>query len=223
MSGNLDNLSHHRFRDRVEAGRLLARKLVQYSNCGNLLVLGMPRGGVPVGVQIARALGCPFDVFIVRKLGVPGQEELAMGAIASGGIRVLNHEVIKSYGLSDSVINAATATETRELERRELAYRAGRPVPDLRGRWVILVDDGVATGSTMSAALEAIRQSGARCIIAATPVIALSTLREMRAKADEFIALVTPAGFIAVGDWYDDFSQTTDEEVRWWLEEINGK
>ncbi len=207
-----------RFRNRVEAGQQLARRLAQYANRPDVLVLALPRGGVPVGYQVAQALKAPLDVFIVRKLGVPGHEELAMGAIASGGVRVLNGDVVEGLRIPDDVIDAAAARELRELERRERAYRDDRPTPDVQGRTVILVDDGIATGSTMKAAIEALRQLEASRIVVAAPTAALSTVREMRRDVDDLVAVMTPADFSGVGQWYEDFSQTTDAEVRDLLE-----
>ena len=207
-----------RFRNRIEAGQQLAKRLAKYANCPDVLVLALPRGGVPVGYEVAQALNAPLDVFVVRKLGVPGHEELAMGAIASGGVRVLNGEVVESLGIPDDVIDGAAARELRELERRERAYRDDRPAPDVQGHTVILVDDGIATGSTMKAAIEALRQLEAGRIVVAVPTAALSTVREMRRDVDEFVAVMTPADFSGVGQWYEDFSQTTDDEVRDLLE-----
>lgn len=202
-----------RFRNRREAGRLLAGRLHSLAGRPDVLVLALPRGGVPVGHEVAQALGVPLDVFVVRKLGVPGQEELAMGAIASGGVRVLNEEVVAALGIPAGVIDAAAAREGRELERRERVYRAGRPSPLVRGHTVILIDDGIATGSTMLAAVQALRHLGAGRIIAAAPTVAASTARALRASVDDLVALITPEDFAGVGQWYDDFSQTTDEEV----------
>ena len=203
-----------RFRNRIEAGQQLAKRLAKYANCPDVLVLALPRGGVPVGYEVAQALNAPLDVFVVRKLGVPGHEELAMGAIASGGVRVLNGEVVESLGIPDDVIDGAAARELRELERRERAYRDDRPAPDVQGHTVILVDDGIATGSTMKAAIEALRQLEAGRIVVAVPTAALSTVREMGPDVDELVAVMTPADFAGVGQWYEDFSQTTDGEVR---------
>ena len=207
-----------RFRDRVEAGRLLAKQLTKYARRSDVLVLALPRGGVPVAFEVAQALHAPLDVYVVRKLGVPGHEELAMGAIASGGVRVLNGSVIESLGIPDASIDAVAAREFRELQRRERAYRAGRAAPDVQGRTVILVDDGIATGSTMRAAVEALRQLEAARVVVATPTAASSTVREMRPEVDEFVAVIMPEEFYGVGQWYEDFSQTTDEEVRALLE-----
>lgn len=202
------------FRNRIEAGQQLAKRLTKYAHRDDVLVLALPRGGVPVGYEVAQALHAPLDVFVVRKLGVPGHEELAMGAIASGGVRVLNGSVVEGLRIPDDVIEAVAARELRELERRERAYRDDRSAPDVQGRTVILVDDGIATGSTMKAAVEALRQLEAACIVVATPTAALSTVREMRPDVDELVAVMTPADFSGVGQWYEDFSQTTDNEVR---------
>ncbi|PYJ67749.1 MAG: phosphoribosyl transferase [Verrucomicrobia bacterium] len=202
------------FPNRTEAGRLLAEKLVQYAGRDDVIVLGLPRGGVPVAYEVAKRLGAPLDVFIVRKLGVPGFEELAAGAIASGGVRVLNEDVVRAIPHSEEAIEAVTTRETAELERREQIYREGRPAPELRNRVVILVDDGLATGATMRAAIKALRQSSAAKIIVAVPVGPPDTCREIEEQADETICLSTPAFFQAVGQYYDDFSQTSDEDVR---------
>lgn len=206
------------FRNRVEAGQLLAKRLMKYADRPEALVLALPRGGVPVGYEVAKALNAPLDVFVVRKLGVPGHEELAMGAIASGGVRILNATVVEELRIPEDVIDAVAARELHELERRERAYRDDRPTPDLEGRTVILVDDGIATGSTMRAAVEALRHLKASRIVVATPTAALSTVREMRPEVDELVAVMTPADFGGVGRWYGDFSQTSDEEVRELLE-----
>ena len=203
-----------RFRDRMEAGQMLAERLAKYANRTDVLVLALPRGGVPVGYEVAQALNAPLDVFVVRKLGVPGHEELAMGAIASGGVRVLNGSVVEGLRIPDDVIDAVAGQELRELERRERAYRDDRPPPDVQGRTIILVDDGIATGSTMRAAVKALRQLKVGRIVVAAPTAALSTVREMRPDVDEFVAVMTPADFAGVGQWYEDFSQTTDEDVR---------
>jgi putative phosphoribosyl transferase len=202
------------FANRTEAGRLLAEKLVQYAGRDDVIVLGLPRGGVPVAFEVARRLDVPLDVFIVRKLGVPGFEELAAGAIASGGVRVLNEDVMRSIPHADEAIEAVTARETAELERREQIYRDGRPAPELRDRIVILVDDGLATGASMRAAVKALRQSGAAKIVVAVPVGPPDTCRELQEEADETICLSTPEFFQAVGQYYEDFSQTSDEDVR---------
>jgi putative phosphoribosyl transferase len=202
------------FTDRVEAGRFLASKLREYADHPEVLVLALPRGGVPVAFEVARALRAPLDVFLVRKLGVPGHPELAMGAIASGGVRVVNEDVVGALGISRDVIEAVAAVEEQELERRERIYRGGRPPPDVRGRTVILVDDGLATGSTMRAAVAALRQHGPDRIVVAVPVGAPETCEEFRSEADDVVCARTPEPFYAVGLWYGDFSQTTDEEVH---------
>jgi putative phosphoribosyl transferase len=210
-----------RFRNRTEAGQILAERLAVYANRNDVIVLALPRGGLPVAYEVARSLNAPLDVFVVRKLGVPGHEELAMGAIATGGVRVLNRSVIESLQISDAIIDRVASRELRELERRERAYRDDRPAPDVQGRTVILVDDGIATGSTMRAAVAALRQMEAACIIVATPTCALDTVREMGPEVDELVAVTTPARFRGVGEWYEDFSQTTDDEVRDLLEKAD--
>src|SRR5881394_513333 len=202
------------FPDRIEAGRLLAEKLEKYANRDDVIVLGLPRGGVPVANEVAKRLHAPLDVFIVRKLGVPGFEELAAGAIASGGVRVLNEDVVRALPNADQLIESVTEKETVELERREQTYRDGRPAPELRGRVVILVDDGLATGATMRAAVAALRQRGVAKIVVAAPVGAPDTCRELEQEADETICAIAPEFFQAVGQYYEDFSQTSDEEVR---------
>lgn len=206
------------FRDRTEAGRRLAARLMNYANRPDVLVLALPRGGVPVAFEVATALHAPLDLFLVRKLGVPGHEELAMGAIATGGVRVLNDEVLRYLGVPGEVIDAVASKEQRELERRERLYRDDRPPPDVRGKTVILVDDGLATGSTMRAAAAALRQQQPAQIVIAVPVAAPQTCDEFRSEVDEIVCAVTPEPFHAVGLWYEDFSQTTDEEVRDLLE-----
>jgi putative phosphoribosyl transferase len=203
-----------RFRDRAHAGRLLAARLRRHAGRPDVVVLGLPRGGVPVAAEVAERLRVPLDVFLVRKLGVPGHEELAMGAIATGGVRVLNEAVLAAAGVSGEDVAAATAREREELRRRERAYRDDRPPPDLRGRTVVLVDDGLATGATMRAAAAAARRQQAACVIVAVPVAAPDTCRELRAEADEVVCLATPEPFYAVGLWYERFAPTTDDEVR---------
>lgn len=193
---------------------MLAGMLAHYANRADVLVLALPRGGVPVAFEVAQALHAPLDVFVVRKLGVPGHEELAMGALASGGVRVLNDDVVAQLALSAAAIEAVAARETRELHRRERLYRDHRPAPTVRGRTVIVVDDGIATGATMRAAVRALRQAQAGRIVVAAPTVAWTTAQEMRAEADECVAAMTPIAFYGVGQWYEDFSQTTDEEVR---------
>jgi putative phosphoribosyl transferase len=206
------------FRNRTEAGQLLARKLRRYADRPDVIVLALPRGGVPVAYEVARALHAPLDVFLVRKLGVPGQEELAMGAIATGGIRVLNEDVVRALNIPPRVIDSVAAQEARELERREHLYRGNRPAPDLTGRTVILVDDGLATGSSMRAAVAALRQKNPNRIVVAVPVAAAATCHEFEGEVDEIVCYETPEPFYSVGLWYEDFSQTTDEEIRQLLE-----
>ena len=206
------------FHDRTSAGRALARRLRPYAARPDVLVLALPRGGVPVAYEVARTLGAPLDVFLVRKLGVPGQEELAMGAIATGGVRVVNPEVVRALGLPREVLDAAAAAEQRELERRERAYRDDRPLPEVRGRAVILIDDGLATGTTMRAAVAALRQQGPARIVVAVPVAAASSCEDLRDLVDEVFCLQTPEPFYAVGSWYEDFTQTSDAEVHALLE-----
>ena len=202
------------FQDRTDAGRQLAEKLLGYAGRDDVIVLALPRGGVPVAFEVAQRLRVPLDVFIVRKLGVPGFEELAVGAIASGGIRVLNEDVARALPNADETIESVTARETAELERREKSYRDGRPAPELRDRVVILVDDGLATGATMRAAVKALRQRGAARIVVAVPVGPPDTCREFEDVADETVCATAPEFFQAVGQYYEDFSQTTDDEVR---------
>ena len=201
------------FRDRREAGRLLAAKLTAYANRPDVIVLALPRGGVPVADEVARALGAPLDVFVVRKLGVPGSEELAMGAVATGGVRVLNDQLVNRLGIPDHLIDAVAVREGQELARRERLYRGGRPLLDVRDRTVILVDDGLATGATMHAAIAALRQLHPARIVVAVPTASPETCEEMRAEVDDVICAITPEPFQAVGRWYQDFAQTTDEEV----------
>lgn len=202
------------FRNRIEAGELLADKLAKYADHQQVLVLALPRGGVPVALAVARRLHAPLDLMIVRKLGVPGQEELAMGAIASGGVRILNQEVVQMLSISPQALEAVVDREERELARRDLAYRQGRPFPSIRGQTVILVDDGIATGSTVRAGMEGLRRQHAARIILATPVIAASTFEELRREADEVVAVLIPESFYGVGQWYEDFSPTTDQDVQ---------
>jgi len=203
-----------RFRDRTEAGQLLAKELSKYANCHDLLILALPRGGVPVGFEVAKGLNAPLDIFVVRKLGVPGEEELAMGAIATGGIRVLNEEAIGLMGISNQVIEAVSAREQDELRRRELAYRGYTAPPQVSGKTAIVVDDGIATGSTMRAAIAALRQQCPSKLMVAVPTASPSSCDELRTIADEVVAMMTPEPFFAVGHWYAIFDQTTDEEVR---------
>jgi putative phosphoribosyl transferase len=203
-----------KYRNRTEAGRLLANKLRAYANRADILVLGLPRGGVPVAFEVAQALDAPLDVFLVRKLGVPGHEELAMGAIASGGVRVLNQSVVDNLHIPNKVIDAVAADEQQELERRARLYRGDRPPPDVRQRVVILIDDGLATGSTMHAAARALRSQNPAAIVVAVPVAAEDICKEFRGVVDEVICAYTPEPFFAVSIWYEDFAQTSDEKVR---------
>ena len=202
------------FRDRADAGRHLLSRLGAYQGRPDVLVLGLPRGGIPVGYEVARGLGAPLDVFVVRKLGVPGQEELAMGAIATGGVRVVNRDVVDALHIPPDVLDRAAEAERRELERRERSYRGDRPEPRVEGRTVILVDDGLATGSTMRAAVQALRQQRPARIVVAVPVAASATCEELRREVEDVVCFATPEPFMAVGRFYDDFSQTTDEEVH---------
>src|SRR5438034_1271442 len=206
------------FADRRNAGRALAERLAVYSDDSNLLVLALPRGGVPVAYEVAGRLQAPLDVFLVRKLGLPGQEELAMGALASGGVRVLNEEVVRILQVPEEVIDEVAAREQRELERRERLYRGDRPPPDVRGRTVILIDDGLATGSSMRAAVAALKHMKPRRIIVAVPVASRETCKEFGELVDDVVCVEQPEPFVAVGRWYEDFSQTTDEEVHNLLE-----
>ncbi len=208
-----------RFRDRHDAGRRLADALGAYAGQPAMLVLALPRGGVPVAWEVARALGAPLDVLLVRKLGVPGHEELAMGAIASGGVRVVSEEVVDALAIPERVIAAAAVSEEDELARQERAYRQGRPPLRLGDRVVMLVDDGLATGSTMLAAVAAVRASSPRWVVVAVPVASPQACAALREAADDVICLETPSRFGAVGEWYQDFSQTSDEEVRRLLQE----
>jgi predicted phosphoribosyltransferase/dienelactone hydrolase len=206
--------SPRRFADRHAAGRELAKQIAPHVEGQNVVVLGLPRGGVPVASEVALALGAPLDMFLVQKLGVPGQEELAMGAIASGGVRVLNEDVVGHLDLPAQVIEAATARAQRELARRELAYRGDRQFPQLEGKTVVLVDDGLATGSSMRAAIAAVRKHNPARVILAVPVASRSTFEELRDEVDDAVCVSTPDLFYAVSQWYDDFSQTSDKEVR---------
>jgi putative phosphoribosyl transferase len=203
-----------RFRDRVEAGRLLAERLRAYAGRDDVIVLALPRGGVPVGYEVAKALGAPLGVFVVRKLGVPGHEELAMGAIASGGVILLDEALVRRLGLGRDELERTVANELRELQRREEAYMSGREPPDVEGKTVILVDDGLATGSTMRAAALAMRRLTPARTIVAVPVASPETCADFRDVVDETVCVMTPSPFRAVGLWYDDFSQTSDDEVR---------
>jgi putative phosphoribosyl transferase len=214
----VDQAHQVRFRDRAEAGRALARALSHYAGRDDVIVLALPRGGVPVAAEVAKELGAPLDVFVVRKLGVPGHEELAMGAIASGGVLVLDDGVLRWLGISEEQVQRALTRELDELRRREAAYRNGRPLPDLKGKTVILVDDGLATGASMQAAARAVRRHQPARIVIAVPVASRATCDQFRDDVDEVVCAVTPEPFYAVGNWYEDFSQTSDEEVRELLE-----
>jgi putative phosphoribosyl transferase len=204
----------HRFRDRREAGRVLAGYLNAYAHRQDVVVLALPRGGVPVGFEIASALHAPLDVFVIRKLGVPWHQELAMGAIASGGVRVINDEVVHMLRVPAAAIDQVVDEEQRELERRERLYRDDHPFPDVSDKVVILVDDGLATGSSMRAAVRALRQHHPARVVIATPVGAPDTCASLRGDVDDVVCAMTPEHFQAVGLWYEQFDQTTDQEVR---------
>lgn len=210
------------FTDRADAGRRLSAHLDHYRDRDDVLVLGLPRGGVPVAYEVARTLQASLDVFVVRKLGAPGREELAMGAIASGGARVLNRRVVEAYSVSDEDVERVADREVIELARREQAYRGQRPPPAIEGRTVILVDDGLATGATMRAAVAALREHGAEWVVAAVPVSSPQSCAEFEDRVDEMVCAHTPEPFFAVGMWYDDFAATTDDEVRRLLKEAGG-
>jgi putative phosphoribosyl transferase len=214
VGSNVDTAGRTRFRDRSEAGQVLAEELSRYAGRDDVVVLALPRGGVPVGYEIAKALGAPLDVFVARKLGVPGYPELAMGAISSGGVAVLDQALVQRLGISEDAIRQVVAHEERERERREVAYREGRSPFDLEGKTVILVDDGLATGATMRAAAGAVKEHGPERVIVAVPVAAAQTCDEFRGDVDEIICTITPEPFYAVGLWYVNFDQTTDDEVR---------
>jgi len=201
-------------KDRMQAGSLLAQALRHYAGRSDTLVLALPRGGVPVAFEIVRAIEAPLDLMLVRKLGTPGQEELAMGAIAPGGVRLLNAEIVTQLGISEREIEEVAARERLELERRQRAYRGDRPEPEVHGRCVILVDDGLATGATMRTAIKALRQRHPARIVVAVPVAPLETIDILRGEADEVICLATPAPFWAIGGWYEHFPQTSDAEVK---------
>jgi predicted phosphoribosyltransferase len=203
-----------RFRNRADAGSLLARKLERYRDVAGVLVLGLPRGGVPVAYAVAMALKAPLDILLVRKLGVPGQDELAMGALASNGIQILNDSVIQNLAIPESVVEAVTKREAQELERREREYRGVRPPVDIPGKIVIVIDDGLATGSSMKAAIAALRRHDPANIVVAVPTASRETCEELKSAADEIVCAITPEPFYAVGFSYDDFEQTTDSEVR---------
>lgn len=206
------------FRDRRDGGRRLAERLSEYKDRSDVVVLGLARGGLPVALEVAKALNAPLDVFVVRKLGVPGHRELAMGAIASGGVRVMNDSIVRSLSISSAEVNSIADQEQRELERREREYRGDKERLDVAGRTVILVDDGLATGASMRAAVSALRKQHPDKIVVAVPTGARITCQEFETQVDELLCLTTPDPFFAVGAWYEDFSQTTDEEVRRLLE-----
>lgn len=208
------------YQNRIQAGRRLAEALKDYAGRPDVLVLGLPRGGLPVAAEVARALGAELDLIVVRKLGTPGQEELAMGAIASGGAKVLNDELIRQLNISEKTIDKVAGEERKELQRREQAYRGDRPAPQVRDRQVILVDDGIATGATMRSAVKALKQLGPARLIVAVPVAPPDTVEALRSEADEVVCLATPEPFWGVGRWYEDFAQTTDDEVRQTLAEF---
>ncbi|WP_414546245.1 MULTISPECIES: phosphoribosyltransferase [Nostocaceae] len=202
------------FKNRTTAGQTLARELADYANRSDVIVLGLPRGGVPVAFEVAKALKAPLDVVVVRKLGVPEQEELAMGAIASGGVRIINEHIVNQMNISDDMIARVAVQEERELERRELLYRGDRPFSDLRERTVILVDDGLATGATMWAAVASVRRQHPAQIVIAVPVATTETCQELATAVDKIVCAATPSPFYSVGMWYTDFPQTTDDQVR---------
>jgi predicted phosphoribosyltransferase len=207
-------MMQQRFQDRTEAGQVLAEQLGKYHNTPDLLVLGLPRGGVPVAYEVAQALDAPLDVFVVRKIGVPGHKELALGALASGGIRVLNDEVVQQLDLGKDAIDELTSEEQQEVVQREQRYRGERSMPSISGRTVILVDDGLATGATMRAAVAAVRQQQPAQVIVAVPVAPPQVCDDMRQKADDVICAVTPSMLGGIGGWYANFKQTTDDEVQ---------
>ncbi len=222
MHDKIEQVPSDLFNDRSDAGKALAEKLKEFGGRRDVVLLALPRGGVPVAFEVARKLELPLDVFIVRKLGVPGHEELAMGAIASGGIRVLNEAVVKQMHISDKDIAAALAVESRELERRERAYRAAGHQVQLEDRTVVLIDDGLATGTTMRAAVKALRAKRPAKIVVAVPVGAKSSCEELKTEAEQVICLRMPEPLYAIGQWYKDFRQTSDEEVRFLLDELRG-
>ena len=210
------------FRDRRDAGRRLAERLAAYADRRDVVVLALPRGGVPVALEVSRALNAPLDVFVVRKLGVPGHAEYAMGAIASGGARVLDASIVRSLGLSDASVAVVEAEERHELERREAIYRGGREAPCLLGRTVIVVDDGLATGATMRVAVKALRLQSPGHLVVAVPVGSTQAVQRLRQEVDEVVCESMPQAFSSVGQWYDDFSQTSDDEVIELLQQGRG-
>ena len=210
-----------RFNDRRDAGRKLARKLSAYANPSDVVVLALPRGGVPVAYEVALALNAPLDIFIVRKLGVPGHEELAMGAIATGGARIINQDIVRTFNIPQGLVEAVVKQELKELERRERAYRGDRPMREIRDRTVILIDDGLATGASMHAAIMGLRAKDPARIVVAVPTAARETCEAFKNKVDEIICATTPEPFYGVSRWYEDFSQTTDKEVQMLLEQAS--
>jgi putative phosphoribosyl transferase len=209
------------FRDRREAGKKLAQKLAGYAGRRDVTILALPRGGVPVAYEVALALNAPLDIFLVRKLGMPGREELAIGAIASGGVRVLNQDIIRLLSIPDEVVEFIARRETQELERREKLYRGGRAMPEIKDRMIILIDDGLATGASMRAAVEGVRAQHPARIVIAVPTAAIETYDALQEEVDEIVCVMTPEPFFGVGYWYQDFSQVTDEEVRNLLQEAH--
>ncbi|MBD2255240.1 phosphoribosyltransferase [Nostoc parmelioides] len=203
----------HKFRNRTEAGKLLAARLTEYANRPDVLVLGLPRGGVPVAFEVAKALDAPLDVCLVRKLGVPGHKELAMGAIATGGVRVLNENVVDWLRISQATIDQVAAIEMRELDRRNIAYRGDRPLPKIENHTIILVDDGIATGATIRAAIATLKQQQPRELVVAVPVAGVATCEELQAEVDRVVCVMMPEDLYAIGIWYENFEQTTDAEV----------
>ena len=202
-----------KFRNRTEAGKLLATQLTEYAHCPDILVLGLPRGGVPVAYEVQKELNAPLDICLVRKLGVPGHKELAMGAIATGGVRVMNENVVDSLQISQATIDQVEAMEIRELDRRNHAYRGNLPPLEVKNRTIILVDDGIATGATIRAAIATLKKQQPRQLVVAVPVAAVSTCEELKAEVDQVVSVITPDNLYAIGIWYEDFQQTTDAEV----------
>jgi len=209
------------FRDRAEAGRILATKLRHYADKPDAIILALPRGGVPVAFEVAQALHLPLEIFVVRKLGVPGQRELAMGAIASGGVRVINEGLVRGLGISKEEIDVVAGQEQQELDRRERVYREGRPMPDVRGRTVLVVDDGIATGTTIQAAIQALRALQVARVVVAVPVAPAEATEVLRRRADEVICVAEPEPFFAIGQWYENFPQLDDENVRALLAQVH--